>query len=85
MSDTVSTVGDLSGKHVGIDTVRIEYGSSVVEGVISDLTFTAEYVNTIAESRHYCTRADIKLGDEFELHDFPMDTPAAIVTRSRAQ
>lgn len=85
MSNEVSTVGDLCGKHVGIDTVRIEHGSSVVEGVITDLTFTAEYVNTIVENRHYCTRAEIKLGDEIELYDIPMDTPASIVTRSGPQ
>lgn len=86
MSDTVSTVGDLCGKHVGIDTVRIEYGSSVVEGVISNLTFSSQYERTVDGAKFpVAVTAHISIGDQYELHDFPLDTPASIVARSDPQ
>lgn len=86
MSNEVRTVGDLSGKHVGNDTVRIEYGDSVIEGVISALTFTAEYESLLNGTKNYLpAKANISIGDEFELNNFPMHAPATIVTRSEAQ
>lgn len=84
MSDTVSTVGDLSGKHVGTDTVRIEHGDSVIEGVMSALTFSAQYETTLSGERFYTTLAYISIGNEFELNNFPMHAPASIVARSEA-
>lgn len=86
MSNEVTTVGDLSGKHVGNDTVRIEYRGSVIEGVISALTFTAEYESLAGGARVYHpATASISIGDEFELNNFPMHAPASIVTRSDPQ
>lgn len=86
MSNEVTTVGDLSGKHVGVDTVRIVYLGSEIEGVIRELTFTAEYESRADGTRFYLpATANITIGDEFELNSFPMHAPAAIVTRSRAQ
>lgn len=86
MSDTVSTVGDLSGKHVGTDTVRIVYGDSVVEGVISNLTFSSQYERTVDGARFPVdVTACISIGYEFELNNFPMHAPASIVTRSDPQ
>lgn len=85
MSDTVSTVGDLCGKHVGTDTVRIEYGDSVVEGVISNLTFSSQYERTVDGARFPVdVTAYISIGHEFELNNFPLHSPATIVARSEA-
>lgn len=85
MSDTVSTVGDLSGKNVGTDTVRIMYRGSVIEGVIRALTFTTEYETLSDGTRIYLpATADISIGNEFELNNFPTHAPASIVTRSEA-
>ena len=85
MSNEVTTVGDLSGKHVGNDTVRIEYRGSVIEGVISALTFAAEYETLLSGTKIYFpATANISIGDEFELNSFPMHAPASIVTRSEA-
>lgn len=85
MSNEVSTVGDLCGKHVGTDTVRIVYLGSEIEGVIRDLTFTAEYETLSSGARVYLpATANISIGNEFELNNFPMHAPASIVTRSRA-
>lgn len=86
MSNEVTKVGDLSGKHVGVDTVRIVYLCSVIEGVIRDLTFTTKYETLADGTRIYLpATANISIGNEFELNNFPMHAPAAIVTRSRAQ
>lgn len=85
MSDTVNTVGDLSGKHVGTDTVRIMHRGSVIEGVITGLTFTTEYEYLSNGTRiYYPATANISIGDEFELNNFPTHAPASIVTSSRA-
>ena len=85
MSDTVSTVGDLCGKHVGNDTVRIGHGASVIEGVISNLTFSSQYERTVGGVRFpVAVTATIHIEDEFELYNIPMDAPASIVARSRA-
>lgn len=85
MSDTVSTVGDLSGKHVGTDTVRIEHGDSVIEGVISKITFSTQYEQTVDGTRFFLSAtADISIGKEFQLNNFPTHAPASIVARSRA-
>ena len=85
MRNEVRTVGDLSGKHVGVDTVRIAYQGSVIEGVISELTITAENLSTLSGELHYRTLADIKIEDSLELRHVPMDAPASIVTRSDPQ
>lgn len=85
MSDTVSTVGDLCGKHVGIDTVRIEYGASVIEGVITSLTFSAQYEATLSGEKHYTTLAYVSIGDEFKLNNLPMHAPASLVRSPDAQ
>ena len=85
MSKEVHTVGDLSGKHVGVDTVRIVYRGSVIEGVISELTLTADYLSTLFGEQHYLTLADIKIDDSLELRHVPMHAPASVVMRSRAQ
>lgn len=85
MSNEVTTVGDLSGKHVGVDTVRIEYGNSVVEGVIFNLTFSSQYERTVDGTRiPVAVTAYINIGDEFELNNLPMHAPASVVERSRA-
>ena len=85
MSNEVTTVGDLCGKHVGTDTVRIEYGDSVVEGVISNLTFSSQYERTVDGARlPVNVTACISIGYEFELNNCPLHAPASIVTRSRA-
>ena len=86
MSKEVHTVGDLSGKHVGVDTVRIVYRGSVVEGVIRELTFTAEYETLANGTRLYLpATANISIGNEFELNSLPMHAPAYVVTRSDPQ
>ena len=85
MSKEVHTVGDLSGKHVGVDTVRIEHGASVIEGVITALTISTDSLSTLGGDLHYVTRADIKIGEEFYLSALPMHAPASIVTRSDPQ
>lgn len=86
MSNEVRTVGDLSGKHVGNDTVRIEYGDSVVEGVISNLTFSSQYERTVGGARlPVDVTACISIGYEFELNNVPLHSPASIVTRSDPQ
>lgn len=86
MSDTVSTVGDLSGKHVGTDTVRIEHGNSVVEGVISNLTFATQYERTVDGTRFpIVITAYINIGQRYELNDISLDTRASIVTRTRVE
>lgn len=86
MSNEVRTVGDLSGKHVGNDTVRIVYRGSVIEGVISALTFTAEYETLLNGTKIYLpATANISIGNEFELNSFPMHAPASIVARSDPQ
>ena len=85
MSNTVSTVGDLCGKHVGTDTVRIEHGGSVIEGIMTELVFTAEYEYLMNGTRVYrSSTAKISIGDEFVLNNFPMHAPASIVARSEA-
>lgn len=86
MSNEVTTVGDLSGKHVGTDTVRIVYRGSVIEGVIRELTFTAEYEYLSNGTRVYLPgTANISIGNEFDLNSFPMHAPAYVVTRSDPQ
>lgn len=82
MSNEVRTVRDLSGDHVGTDTVRIEYGSSSIEGIITELAIFTECLSAIGGDRYYIARADIKIGEEFELYSIPMNTPASIVRRS---
>ena len=85
MSNEVHTVGDLSGKHVGNDTVRIEYGDSVIEGVISNLTFSSQYERTVDGARFPVdVTAYISIGYEFELNNCPLHAPASIVARSEA-
>lgn len=83
MGKEVRTVADLSGHHVGTDTVRIEYGSSIIEGIITELTVSTQRLTTRGGDRYYTARADIKIGEEFELYDIPMNAPASIVTRSQ--
>lgn len=84
MSDAVSTVGDLSGSNVIVDTVKISYRDSVIEGRITGLHFTTEFEASWGGSRNYSTTAQISLGD-IHLEDVPLDTPAAVVTSSRPQ
>lgn len=86
MSNEVTTVGDLSGKHVGVDTVRIVHRGSVIEGVIRDLTFTAEYEPLADGTRLYLpATANISIGNEFDLNNFPMHAPASLVRSPGAQ
>lgn len=86
MSNEVSTVGDLSGNHVGIDTVRIEHGDSVIEGVMSAITFSAQYERTVDGGRFpIVVTAYISIGEKYELNNIPLSTPASIVTRSRGE
>lgn len=85
MSNEVTTVGDLCGKHVGIDTVRIEEGNSVIEGIITSLTFSAQYELTLSGEKFYTTLAYISIGQRYELNDISLGTPASIVTRSDPQ
>lgn len=85
MSNEVTTVGDLCGKHVGTDTVRIEEGNSVIEGVITSLTFSAQYELALSGEKYYTTLAYISIGQRYELNDISLGTPASIVTRSDPQ
>lgn len=84
VSNTVSTVGDLSGKHVGTDTVRIEAGNTVIEGVMSSLTFSSQYELTVGGEKFYTSLAYISVGDQYELNNISLSTPASIVERSEA-
>lgn len=84
MSDTVSTVGDLSGKHVGNDTVRISLLGSEIMGVVTELNFNASYVKTLSGERFGEPVAYIELEGEIELNSVPLSTPASIVARSEA-
>lgn len=86
MSDTVNTVGDLSGKHVGTDMVRIVHAVSVIEGIIRDHTITAEYEPLADGTRLYLpATVNISIGNEFEHNNFPIHAPASIETRSDPQ
>lgn len=84
MSDTVNTVGDLSGKNVGTDTVRISLLGSEIVGVITELTFNTDYLLTISGHRHGEVSARIDLEGGVELNSVSLSTPASIVARSRA-
>ena len=84
MSDTVSTVGDLSGRHVGTDTVRISLLGSEVVGVITDLTFSTGYLLTLSGDRYGECLAHIDLDGGVELNSVPLDTPASVEPRSEA-
>lgn len=84
MSDTVSTVGDLSGKHVGTDTVSIFLLGSEIVGVITELSVTTEFMSLLSGERHGETSAHIVLENGIELNSVPLCTPASIVARSRA-
>lgn len=84
MSDTVSTVGDLSGSNVIVDTVKISYRGSVIEGRITGLHFTTGFESFMSGDRNYSTAAQITVGGIY-LEDVPLDTPAAIVASSRPQ
>ena len=85
MSNEVRTVGDLSGKHVGNDTVRISLLGSEIVGVITDLTFSTDFSLMLSGERHWKVSAYIDLENGIELNSVPLSTPASIVTRSEAQ
>lgn len=85
MSDTVSTVGDLSGKHVGTVTVRISLLGSEVVGVITDLTFSIGYQLTLSGDRLGEALAHIDLDGGVELNSVPLSTPASVEPRSDPQ
>ena len=84
MSDTVNTVGDLCGKHVGNDTVRISLLGSEIVGVITELTFSTDYQLTLSGDRRGEALAHIDLDEGVELNSVPLSTPASIVARSEA-
>ena len=84
MSDTVSTVGDLSGKHVGTTKVSIFLLGSEIVGVITELSVTTEFMSLLSGERHGETSAHIELENGIELNSVPLSTPASIVARSRA-
>lgn len=84
MSDAVSTVGDLCGKHVGTDTVRISLLGSEVVGVITDLTFSTGYPLTLSGDRRGEALAHIDLDGGVELYSIPLDAPASVEPRSEA-
>ena len=84
MSNEVRTVGDLSGKHVGNDTVRISLLGSEIVGVITDLTFSTDFNLMLSGERHGKVSAYIDLDGGVELNSVPLSTPASIVTRSEA-
>ena len=85
MSNEVRTVGDLSGKHVGNDTVRISLLGSEIVGVITDLTFSTDFSLMLSGERHGKVSAYIDLDGGVELNSVPLSTPASIVTRSDSQ
>ena len=85
MSDTVNTVGDLSGKHVGTVTVRISLLGSEVVGVITELTFSTGYVKMLSGERCGEPVAYIELEGEIELNSVPLSTPASVEPRSDPQ
>ena len=85
MSDEVRTVGDLSGKHVGTDTVRISLFESEIVGVITDLTFSTGYQLTLSGDRRGEALAHIGLDGGVELNSVPLSTPASAVARSGPQ
>ena len=84
MSDTVNTVGDLSGKRVGTTKVSISLLGSEIVGVITELTVTTEYVSLLSGERYGETSAHIELENGIELNSVPLSTPASIVARSLA-
>lgn len=84
MSGTVSTVGDLSGKHVGTVTVRISLLGSEIVGVVTELNFIASYVKTLSGERCGEPVAYIDLDGGVEMNSVPLGTPASIVARSEA-
>ena len=85
MSNEVRTVGDLSGKHVGNDTVRISLLGSEIVGVITELSVTAGYVRLLSGERYGEASAYIELENGIELNSVPLSTPASIVERSDPQ
>lgn len=84
MSNEVRTVGDLSGKHVGNDTVRISLLGSEIVGVITDLTISTDFFLMLSGERHGKVSAYIELDGGVEINSIPLSTPASIVTRSEA-
>lgn len=84
MSNEVTTVGDLSGKHVGNDTVSIFLLGSEIVGVITDLTFSTDFSLMLSGERHGKVSAYIDLENGIELNSVPLSTPAPIVARSEA-
>lgn len=85
MSNEVTTVGDLSGKHIGNDTVRIFLLGSEIVGVITELSVTTEYVSLLSGEQYGEASAYIDLENGIELNSVPLSTPASIVTRSDPQ
>lgn len=85
MSNEVRTVGDLSGKHVGNDTVSIFLLGSEIVGVITELSVTTEYVSLLSGEQYGEASAYIDLENGIELNSVPLSTPASIVTRSDPQ
>ena len=85
MSNEVTTVGDLSGKHVGNDTVSIILLGSEIVGVITELSVTTEYVSLLSGEQYGEASAYIDLENGIELNSVPLSTPASIVTRSDPQ
>ena len=85
MSDTVSTVGDLCGKHVGTVTVRISLLGSEIVGVVTELNFIASYVKMLSGERCGESVAYIELEGEIELNSVPLSTPASVEPRSDPQ
>ena len=84
MSDTVRTVGDLSGKHVGTTKVSIFLLGSEIVGVITELSVTTEFMSLLSGERHGETSAHIDLDGGVELNSVPLSTPASVEPRSRA-
>lgn len=84
MSDAVSTVGDLCGKHVGTDTVRISLLGSEIVGVITELTITTDYPRMLYGGQHTESLAHIDLEGGVEMNSVPLGTPASVEPRSEA-
>ena len=85
MSNEVTTVGDLSGKHVGTSKVSIFLLGSEIVGVITELSVTTEYVSLLSGEQYGEASAYIDLENGIELNSVPLSTPASIVERSDPQ
>lgn len=77
MSD-ISTVGDLTGRHIGHGTVSFSPPGSVIVGTITELYYDVQYEQDMTGKKLYNVTATVRVGNIL-LEDLPLSTPCTEV------